>query len=426
MGILDRVYARFVDRVASGVATHLYASLENPNRPLSSFDTEEETTARIAVTPDSSLAIGTVFACVKVIAETMAMMELEVFQRKGKTKVADTTHSIYPLINRDPSPLYTRFEFIETIMTHVLLWGNGYAKIIRNRFGEPKELRILLPWEVTPKKTERNRVFYEIRYEDTHATETILPDNILHFKNLGTNGLVGLSPISIQRENLSNSFAKQQHEGAFYTNGAKASGILMTPGTFGSKEQNNIQSSFDKAHSGAKNRFKTILLEEGVKYQQLTIPQSDAQFLETKKFDQTEICGWFRVPPHMVANLTDANYSNIESQDRSFAKHTMAPWTTRMQLELDRKLFFEEERGILLTQFNLDDITKGDIKARYEAWNTGIQAGFIKPKWATESEGWPTDNAPEQDQFFMNGTMRPVKMIIKEAEQPPVDKNQAA
>src|SRR5690606_14692499 len=219
------------------------------------------------------------------------------------------------------------------------------------------------------------------------------------FKNLGTNGLVGMSPIAIQRENLANSMAKAQHEGAFYSNGAKASGVLMMPGHMGDKERANIEGSFDKAHSGAKNRFKTIVLEEGVRYQQLTIPQNDAQFLESKKFDQTEICGWFRVPPHMVANLTDANYSNIESQDRSFAKHTMAPWATRMQLELDRKLFFDDERDICETQFNLDDITKGDIKARYEAWNIGIQAGFIKPKWATESEGWPTDNSPEQDQF---------------------------
>ena len=416
MNFIQKAYSRFVRDVASGVSQNL-ASLENPSTPLSSFDAEEETIAKINVTPDGSLAIGTVFACVKVIAETMAMMELEVFQKKGKTKVADVTHTIYPLINRDPSPLYTRFEFIETIMTHVLLWGNGYAKIIRNRFGEPKELRILLPWEVTPKITERGRVFYDVRYEENHTHEIIQPDNILHFKNLGTNGLVGMSPISIQRENLSNSFAKQHHEGAFYHNGAKASGILMTPGSFGAKEQANIQNSFAKEHSGAKNRFKTILLEEGVKYQQLTIPQSDAQFLETKKFDQTEICGWFRVPPHMVANLTDANYSNIESQDRSFAKHTMAPWTTRMQLEFDRKLFFEEERGLWLTQFNLDDITKGDIKARYEAWGAGIQFGFIKPLWATEAEGYPTDGHPEMDQFWMNSTMAPAKVLIKKAEQ---------
>jgi HK97 family phage portal protein len=403
------------------------ASLENPSTPLSSFDSDPKTVTQIHVSEEGSLAIATVFACVKVIAETMAMMELEVFKRNGKTKSADITHSIYPLLNRDPSPLYTRFEFIETMMCHVLLWGNGYSKIIRNKFGEPKELRILLPWEVTPKITERGRIFYEIRY-DNGPSEVILPDNIIHLKNLGTNGLVGMSPIAIQRENMANAVAKQQHEGAFYANGAKASGILMTPGTMGSKEQTNLKSSFEKATEGPKNRFKTIILEEGVKYQQLTIPQNDAQFLETKKFDQTEICGWFRVPPHMVANLTDANYSNIESQDRSFAKHTMAPWTTRVQLEFDRKLFFEDERGIWLSQFNLDDITKGDIKARYEAWNTGIQAGFIKPKWATESEGWPTDNAPEQDQFFMNGTMRPVKLLIKEAEeekepaQPPTEK----
>jgi HK97 family phage portal protein len=396
---------------------NLKGSLESPHTPLSSFDDDPKTVTEIRVTEQSSLAIATVFACVKVIAETMAMMELEVFKKNGKTKAADITHSIYPLINRDPSPLYTRFEFIETIMTHVLLWGNGYAKIIRNKFGEPKELRILMPWQVTPKITERNRIFYEVRYDDG-ASEVIIPDNILHFKNLGTNGLVGLSPIAIQRENMANAVAKQQHEGAFYKNGAKASGILMTPGTLGATEQKNLKNSFEKEHSNAKNRFKTVVLEEGVKYQQLTIPQNDAQFLESKKFEQTEICGWFRVPPHMVANLTDANYSNIESQDRSFAKHTMAPWTTRMQLEFDRKLFFDDERGIWVTQFNLDDITKGDIKARYEAFGSGIQFGFLKPTEVREAEGWETNGMPEMDQFFMNSTMQPVKLLIKQAEQP--------
>jgi HK97 family phage portal protein len=301
------------------------------------------------------------------------------------------------------------------MMAWALLWGNAYSKIIRDRFANAKELKILPSPEVTPKMTERGALYYE--WQSDKGTEIILSEDIIHLKGLGTNGLVGLSPIQIQRENLANAMAKIDHEGAFYSNGAKASGILMTPGTMGNKEQSNLKSSFEDANSGSKNRFKTIILEEGVKYQQLTIPQNDAQFLESKKFEQTEIAGWFRVPPHMIGNLQDANYSNIDAQDRAFAKSCIVPWTVRFQQEIDRKLFFQNEKGKYMSQFNLDDLIKGDMKTRYEAYQMGINSGFIKPIWATEAEGWPTEGAIEIDNFFMNGANKSVKQILSEPEQ---------
>jgi HK97 family phage portal protein len=192
----------------------------------------------------------------------------------------------------------------------------------------------------------------------------------------------------------------------------------MTPGTMGPKERDNLVGSFQKATEGAQNRFKTIILEEGVKYQQLTIPQNDAQFIESKKYDRIDVCGWFRMPPHKIGELTDANYSNIESQDRSFAKDVAVPWGTRFQQELDRKLFFQGERGRFITQFNYDDLIKGDIKTRYEVHNIGVQSGVLRPAEARESEGWPMENTEEINQFFMNGTMMPVKAIIANAEKP--------
>jgi len=290
------------------------------------------------------------------------------------------------------------------------LWGNGYSWIKRDRFATAVELKILPAWEVTVKKSDRGKIYYEWQHDG--GTEIILWEDMIHLKNLGTDGLVGMSPIQLQRESLGTAYAKIQHEGAFYSNGAKASGILMTPGHLGIPEKKNLEESFEKAHSGAKNRFKTILLEEGVKYQQLTIPQNDAQFLESKQFDQTEIAGWFRVPPHMIGNLNDANYSNMDNQDRGFAKYSIVPWTTRFQQEIDRKLFFDAERGRVKSQFNLDDLIKGDIKTRYEVWNQGIQAGILRPSEPREAEGWPMDNTDDIQQFFMNGTMMPVKTIL--------------
>jgi HK97 family phage portal protein len=403
----------------------LRSSLENPATPLSAvFDEGEKTNAGIRVTEEKALAVGAVYACVKVISETGAQMDLEVVEKVGKYTRPNTSHPNYWLLHAAPSPHYNSFEWKQGMFAYALLWGNGYSKIIRDKFATAKELKIIPAWEVTPKMSERGKLYYE--WNSKHGTEIILQEDMIHLKNLGTDGLVGLSPIEIQRESLGTALAKMNHEGAFYSNGAKASGILMTPGTMDDKAVKNVKESFNKANEGTKNRFKTIVLEEGVKYQQLTIPQNDAQFLESKKFDQTEIAGWYRVPPHMIGNLNDSNYSNMDAQDRGFAKYTMVPWTTRFQQEIDRKLFFEPERAKFQSQFNLDDLIKGDIKTRYEVYGAGIQYGILRPAEPREAEGWPMENTEEINQFYMNGTMTPVKIINAKPVEAPKPKQEAA
>lgn len=392
--------------------TQLRSSLENPSTSLSAFmdnDEDRKTAAKIVVTEEKALGISTYFSCVKVIAETMASMDLEVVEKIGKATRTNTTHNNYWLLHAQPSPNYNRFEWIQAMIMWATTWGNGYSKIIRDRFANAKELKIIPEYEITVKMTERGKLYYEWNHDK--GTEIIMSDDMIHLKNIGTNGIVGFSTATMQRETLANAIAKTQHEGAFYTNGAKASGVLMTPGTMGPKEKNNLETSWAKEHSSARNRFKTIVLEEGVKYQQLTIPQNDAQFLESKKFEQTEICGWFRMPPHKVGILDNANYSNIESQDRSFAKDVAVPWSIRLQQEFDRKLFFENERGRIMTQFNLDDLIKGDIKTRYEVYNSAVQTGILKPTEPREAEGWPMEGTESINKFFMNGTMMPVEML---------------
>ncbi len=389
----------------------LRQSLENPSTPLSAiFEDGNKTSAGIRVSEEKALAVGAVYACVKVISETMGQMDYEVVEKVGKTTRANTSHPNYWLLHAEPSPNYNRFEYIQGMTSFALLWGNAYAEIIRDRFATAKELKILPAWQVTPKLTERGKLYYEHRSSEGE-TRVILAEDIIHIKNVSTNGLLGMSPIEVQRENLGTALAKIGHEGAFYSNGAKASGILMTPGTMGPTESKNVRESFDKANEGTKNRFKTIVLEEGVKYQQLTIPQNDAQFLESKKFDQTEIAGWYRVPPHMIGNLNEANYANVDAMDRAFAKTCIVPWTIRFQQEHDRKLFFMGERKKFASQFNLDDLIKGDIKTRFEVYGTAIQSGILRPSEPREQEGWPMDDTEEINQFFMNGTMMPVRTI---------------
>lgn len=344
-------------------------------------------------------------------------MDLEVVEKVGKATRVNTSHKNYWLLHAEPSQLYNAFEWKQAMTVLAAGHGNSYSKIVRDKFANAIELRLLPTDCVDVKLTERGKLFYEYHNPKTGNIEIILSENMIHFKNFSTDGLVGLSVVQVQKETLANSMAKTQQEGAFYTNGAKAAGILMTPGTMGIPERKNLTESFEKATEGAKNRFKTIILEEGVKYQQLTIPQNDAQFIESKKFDQSEVCGWFRMPPHKIGILDNANYSNIESQDRSFAKDVAVPWAIRQQQELDRKLFFQGERGNYMTQYNLDDLIKGDIKTRYEVYGSAVQFGILKPTEPREAEGWPMENTEEINKFFMNSTMAPVESLVENAKQ---------
>jgi HK97 family phage portal protein len=412
----------FIRHLLSYYYPELRGSLENPSTSLSNFMDygDAKTTAKILVNEEKALGIGSYYSCIKVIGETMASMDLEVVEKVGKATRANTSHPNYWLLHAAPSPDYNRFEWVQAMLIWACSWGNGYSKIKRDRFANATELQIIPEYEVTLKKTERNKLYYE--WSSEKGTEIIMPDDMIHLKNLGTNGLTGLSTARIQRESLANSLAKQQHEGSFYSNGAKASGILMFPGNFGPTEKKNVEESFEKKHSSPKERFKTIILEDGVKYQQLTIPQNDAQFLESKKFDRSEIAGWFRVPPHKIGDLEKANYSNIEAQDRAFAKDVAVPWAERFQQELNRKLFFESERGKFMTQFNLDDLIKGDIKTRYEVYNSAVQTGILKPTEPREQEGWPMEGTESINKFFMNGTMMPVEMLGQKPEPTQTDK----
>jgi HK97 family phage portal protein len=391
-------------------------SLENPSTPISAFDVSPSTSAKIVVTEEKALGIGAYYACLKVLGETMASMDLEVVEKIGKATRANTSHPNYWKLHAEPSPHYNRFEWVQSMVIWAASWGNGYSQIIRDRFANLKEFKILPEYAVTPKVTERGRLYYEY-INPEGSIEIILAEDMFHLKNIGISGMRGLSTAQIQREALANGLAKQIHEGAFYSNGAKASGILMTPGGFGHKEKDNLEKGFSKANEGARNRFKTIVLEEGVKYQQLTIPQNDAQFLESKKFDRSEVCGWFRIPPHKIGDLEKANYSNIEQQDRSFAKDVAVPWAERFQQELNRKLFFDAERGKFMTQFNLDDLIKGDIKTRYEVYNSAVQTGILKPTEPREQEGWPMEGTEAIDKFFMNSTMLPVEQLGQKQKQ---------
>ena len=389
-------------------------SPENPSTSLSNpekwfvdwVNGGRSASAGISVSEESSLNAATVFACVKVISETLAELDLRVFRKDNDSIRVDEQHPLYWLLLREPSPLYNKYDFIQTLATHANLWGNAYARIHRNTFARPIEFEIVEPWRITPKRLDSGSVIYEINHNNKE-NEFIRSENMIHIKNLSTNGLVGRSPISLLRESIGNTMAQDQFEGSFYKNGANATGVMMTPTHFSETAAKNLNESFKEKYAGLGKQHQTILLEDGVKYQQLLIPQSDAQFIESKKLKRSEIAGAFRVPSPLIQDHDKSSFNNIIELDRQFAKYCISPWATRIAQEFDRKIFREDEKRKWFTGFDLTQITKGDEKTLAEIRQVKINSGQMTPKEARDEDNRPFIEG--SDKLYINSASVPIE-----------------
>jgi HK97 family phage portal protein len=328
------------------------------------------------VSEGGAMSVATVYACVRVLSETIASLPLNVYQEDegaSKRRVA-TNHAAYSLLHDNPNDLMTSFIWREIAMSHTLLWGNHYSQIRWSGAGRVLELWPMLPWQVSPKWVDGGRArVYEVR--DGTGKMELKDDEVLHIPALSFDGLQGMGPISKMREDIGLAMATREFGSRFFANDARPGVVLETPGTFNEQASKNLAESIAEKFSGLENKFKMLVLEQGVKMHTIQMPLEDAQFLETRKFQRTEICGAFRVPPYMVGDLTEANYNNMEQQDLGFAKHTIVPWCVRWEQELNRKLFV---RGTgYYAKFALQGLLRGDYRTRTEGYRSGIQAGWL-------------------------------------------------
>jgi HK97 family phage portal protein len=278
----------------------------------------------------TALQTTVVYACVRIIAETIASLPLHVYHNLDRGKERAPTHPLYPLLHDAPNPEMTSFVFRECLMSHLLLWGNAYAQIIRDGRGRVLSLYPLLPDRMTPDRDTKGRLFYI--YQKDGQVHYLSPEDVLHIPGLGFDGILGHSPIALARNAIGLNIAAEEYGGKFFANGANPSGILTTPGVI--KDPEKVRSAWSKAYSGA-NAHKVAVLEENLHYERISIPNNEAQFLETRKFQIEEICRIFQVPPHLVASLDRATFSNIESQSISFVVHTIRPWLVRWEQALN-------------------------------------------------------------------------------------------
>jgi HK97 family phage portal protein len=365
----------------------------------------------------TALQASAVLACVRVIAETIASLPLHTYERTKTGTDRAYAHPMYALLHDEPNPEMTSYTFRETTMTHLLIWGNSYSQIIRNGRGQVVGLYPLLPSKMVVDRDDTGRLMYT--YLDRKGVSIpLLPQDVLHVPGLGYDGIVGYSPIALAKNTIGLNLAAEEYGSRFFSNGATPAGALTHPATV--KDPAKLRAAWNAAYAGVANAGKVAILEEGMKFQQIAVPNADSQFLETRKFQVEEICRLYRVPPHMIGMLDKATFSNIEHQGIEFATHTVRSWAVRTEQAYNRSLFTAEEKKKFFTGFNMDGLLRGDYKSRMEGYSIGIQNGFLCPN---DVRGLENMNPipPEQngDKYMVNGNLLPladVGAFVKESK----------
>ena len=374
------------------------------------------TTSGKPVNETTAMQTTAVYSCVRILAETLASLPLHVYKYKdggGKELVHD--HPLYWLLHDEPNPEMTSFVFRETLMSHLLIWGNAYAQVIRDGAGRVMALYPLLPNKMQVERDARGELYY-IYSKDTDENpmikkygEIILKkDEVLHIPGLGFDGLIGYSPIAMAKNAVGMTLACEEYGASFFANGANPGGVLEHPGIL--KDPAKVRESWNAVYRGANNAHKVAVLEEGMRYQQIGIPPEEAQFLETRKFQLNEIARLYRIPPHMIGDLDKSSFSNIEQQSLEFVKYTLQPWLVRWEQSLQSSLLLPGEKGTYFIKLNVDGLLRGDYQSRMNGYATGRQNGWFSTNDIREMENLNPIPAEEGgDLYLINGSMTKLK-----------------
>ncbi len=327
------------------------------------------------VTAEGAMRLSAVYACVRVLAEAMAGLPLILYKQEangGKTKVTD--HWLHKLLCLRPNEFQNAFEWREMLMGHLALRGNAYCEIIAKKNGEITDLMPIHPDHIKIELLPNSDYRYRVRNDD--GTEDILPrGSVWHIRGLSSNGIVGLSPLSLAAESFGVALEAQRYGRQFFANDAKPTSGWVEGGVFKDAEaKKTFAEAFQKAVTGA-NRHKILVLEGAMKYHEVGVTNKDAQFLELRKFQISDIARIFRVPPHMIGDLDRATFSNIEQQSLEFVIHTMQPWTKRWEHSIEYSLM--PESSGLQVGFDFDELMRGDADSRSKYYASGITNGWL-------------------------------------------------
>ena len=387
-------------------------SPENPSMPLSApadwlveWATGGKTVAGARVSEQTALQLSAFYCGVRVLTDALAQTPLILYRRRaagGKERATD--HPVYDLLHTRPNPLMSAFVFRETMQGHMVVWGNAFAEI-----EEAGDGRAVALWPLLPDRTHIEVV------DGQKFVITTLPGGqqvplpakrVLHLPGFGFDGLQGRSLVWLARQSLGLTKATEQFGASFFGSGSKLAGILSHPNTLTEAAKENMRRSWNDLHEGLSAAHRIAILEEGLKWQQIGVPPEDAQFLQTRKLQITEIARWLKIPPHKIMDLEKATFSNIEEQNIQFVQDSMLPWFVRWEQDLSWALLSSTERKTLFVEFLVDGLLRGDTKARGEFYTKMFNVGAFSPNEILEKENQnPVEGG---DQHFVPLNMVPL------------------
>jgi HK97 family phage portal protein len=412
-----------VEISVSLIGSLLKRSIEKPAVPLTSASltdlfTGAATSSGSRVTVDSALHVAAVYACVRILSETIGSLPLPLYRRlEGNGKERDSKHPLYALLHDLPNPKMTSMELRENLVGHVALWGTAYCEVERDSFSG----RVKGIWPLNPAASEPIAMPDGIGVLTTIGGERLaLPaTRTWRIRGFGTGAYQGLSVITQARESIGLAQATEEYGARFFGNDSRPGGVLKHPGKLKTDSAKSLKESWETAFGGLSNKHRVAVLEEGVEWQAIGIPPEDAQFLETRKFQITEIARWFRIPPHMLADLERATFSNIEHQSMEFVTHTIRPWLVRIEQSITRDLLTGTERGTWYAEHLVDGLLRGDTLSRYQAYSIGRNGGWLSANDIRDRENMnPIDGGDEY--------LTPMNMALAGEMEPELESEPAA
>lgn len=368
------------------------------------------TTTGVRVSPERAMMLSTVYACIKVLAETVAQLPFILYERldnEGKGRARK--QPLYRTLGVRPNKWQTSFEWREMMQAHAALRGNGYSEIIYSANGRILQLIPLHPDRVKLRLLSDTNFYYDYTEKNGH-TRRINRGQMFHLRGLSFDGFNGISPIEYERESIGEAIAAQEYGARFFQNDATPRGWVEHPGKFKDDDaRNNWIRQWKAARTGA-NRHSTAVLERGMKYHEVGVTNKDIQFLETRKYKDVDIARIFRISPHKIGILDKSSFNNIEHLGLEFVTDTMMPWFRRWEQAVSRDLIVDEDR--YFAEFLVDSLLRGDMKSRSEMYTASITSG-----WLTRNEVRKKEN------------MNPIDGLDKPLEQlnmaPAGERNQA-
>ncbi|KFC87645.1 phage portal protein [Hafnia alvei] len=374
------------------------------------------------VSPKLAMQLTAVFGCVRVLAESVGMLPCSLYEQLDRGSKKAIKERLYKLLSVKPNGYMTPQEFWELLIACLCLRGNFFAYKVM-ALGEVVELLPLDPGSVVAKLNSQWEPVYQVTFPDG-SSDTLSQKEIWHVRIFTLDGLNGLSPIAYARQAIGLGMATEEHGSRLFSNGAVTSGVLETDQTLSDEAFNRLKTDFEDRHQGLSNAHKPMILEMGLKWNQISLSAEDAQFLETRKFQLEEICRIFRVPMHLVQNTDRATFNNIENLGIGFINYSLVPYLTRIEQRINLGLVKASKQGQLYAKFNVGALLRGDMKSRFEAYATAINWGMYSPNDCLELED--RNPRPGGDVYLtpMNMTTKPTDSAKPKPQEEPNDDDQ--